>query len=68
MDYLGACNWCGKDFDEWDEQQNIRIHKRVGYGSDYDGAVIDIRLCCSCLDKIIGGCAIPPIVEDSPWE
>lgn len=57
------CNKCGKDFDMWDEQEDFSIHRHCGYGSKYDGSIINLDLCCDCFDEFISSCAISPIVE-----
>ena len=59
------CNLCGSLLDEWDEQQNLFIHKKLGYGSSYDGDEIRLQLCCNCFDGIVGLCAVSPIVEEA---
>ncbi len=51
-----VCDLCGKELDFWDEQENYSIHKEVGYGSKYDGEVIDLRFCCGCFDKLVDQC------------
>ena len=62
------CNHCGKKFDIWDEQEGLRIHKTIGYGSIYDGDELNLRICCECMDKIIGECKISPIETDGQEE
>lgn len=57
------CNCCGKKFTMWDIQENISIHKTMGYGSDYDGEEIEIDFCVECFDKIVERCVISPIVK-----
>ena len=60
-----VCNMCGKTFDIWDTQEDFSLHREVGYGSKYDGSVINLDLCCECMDKLIDNiskkCAISPI-------
>jgi len=60
------CNVCGKEFNQWDEVENLGIHMRIGYGSKYDGDEIDLDMCCSCfdtwMDEFISQCSIDPIV------
>lgn len=58
------CNFCSKEFDEWDELSDFTIHKKIGYGSHYDGEEVCLRLCCDCFDRIVGGCMINPILGD----
>jgi len=61
------CNICGKIFDQWDEQEDFGLHCNVGYGSTYDGDLIDLDMCCDCFDKLIDDlrpkCVIDPITE-----
>ena len=56
-----VCNFCGKELDIWDEQEDFTINKTLGYGTIYDGNNLHIRLCCSCAEKIINDCKISPI-------
>lgn len=58
-----VCNMCGRELDFFDRQQEFVIHKHIGYGSIYDGDVVDIHLCCECFDKIVAECEISPIKE-----
>lgn len=63
-----VCNICGKDFDEWDEQEDFSIHRHAGYGSEFDGDHIDLDMCCACFDKlmntyILPKCAISPLTD-----
>ena len=30
------CNVCGKEFDMWDEQEDLGLHTRFGYGTKFD--------------------------------
>lgn len=64
------CNVCGKTFTDYDEQEHIGLHTKLGYGSEYDGEVIDLDVCCECfdkmLDKLVSQCKINPI--QSPKE
>lgn len=60
------CNICGRKMDFWDIQEDNKIHKTAGYGSKYDGEKIELHFCCDCLDKIIDGCAISPVVSGRP--
>ena len=50
----------------WDTQENFGFHHHVGYGSEFDGEVINLDLCCECFDKlmkkhILPNCRISPI-------
>lgn len=59
------CNVCGKEFDMWDEQEDLGLHTRFGYGTKFDGDSIDLDICCNCFDKLmdkfIPMCKINPI-------
>ena len=57
------CSLCGKELDDWDIHNDVHIHKRLGYGSIHDGAMLDLRLCCDCLDKLIYMCRVSPIMD-----
>ena len=61
------CNVCGKEFDMWDEQEELGLHTRFGYGTTFDGDRIDLDICCDCFDKLmdkfIPMCKINPITE-----
>ncbi len=59
------CNGCGRELDFWDLQQNFTIHKRVEYGSIYDGSLVDLRLCCECFDSLVQACAVLPIHSEA---
>lgn len=54
------CTLCGKAMDEFDENQNLTIHTRLGYGSVHDGDLVHIRLCCDCIDSLIDDCVLDP--------
>ena len=56
------CDFCGKDFDNMDAQENFSIsHYNIGYGSCFDGLSIDVNLCCGCFDKMMGSYVIPKL-------
>lgn len=38
------CNVCGKEFDMWDEQEDLGLHTRFGYGTKFDGDSIDLDM------------------------
>lgn len=59
-----TCSLCGKEFDEWDEQEDFSIHRRIGYGSRYDGCELRLDLCCRCLDALIDKCVLSPVEEN----
>lgn len=60
-----TCNRCGKELDIWDKQERFSIHTRLGYGTKYDGDILEINLCCSCMEKLIDECVISPIKENT---
>lgn len=55
------CNLCGKELDMWDMQEDFRIRRKFGYGTQYDGDDLDLRLCCSCMEMLISECVVSPI-------
>lgn len=58
------CNRCGRALDTWDLQEEFVIDKDyLGYGTIYDGDSMHLQLCCSCLEHLVGECAIDPITE-----
>lgn len=65
------CNMCGKDFDDWDEQESFHMDYHVGYGSKYDGSVIKADFCCDCFDRImdvlVEKCKYSPIQESGVY-
>lgn len=58
------CSLCGKHFNEFDEQQKAEIHTKLQYGSAYDGGYLDLHICSTCLDMLIGQCAICPVTDE----
>lgn len=57
------CNKCGKQFDQWDMQEDYSIHRQAGYGSSHDGDFIDLDLCCDCMEELIKSCKISPVTH-----
>lgn len=58
------CNVCGGILDECDLYCDFRINKEsIGYGSEFDGDAVDMRLCCDCFDAMIEACAVWPIID-----
>lgn len=53
------CNVCGCEFDEWDEQEDFSLERRIGYGSTHDGEVIRLDMCCRCFDEFVDTYLIP---------
>lgn len=60
---FGYCNKCGVALDEWDARGDYAMRRALGYGSRYDGKDVDIRLCCLCMDELIGACVRSPLVN-----
>ena len=59
-----VCNYCGKELDIFDKQENFVIHnQQIGYGSVHDGDSAYLRLCCDCFDKLVSECKVNPIIE-----
>lgn len=57
------CNRCGKRFDMWDELNGFESEARLGFGSKYDGDILQLDLCCACMDALIEECRISPLVS-----
>ena len=59
-----VCNYCGKELDLFDLQEDFSIHRQhIGYGSIHDGDNVDLQLCCDCFDKLVSECNVSPIEE-----
>lgn len=59
-----VCSMCGKELDEFDLQENFSFKRYIGYGSRFDMHFLDVRLCCSCMDKIFD--TILPMFKINP--
>lgn len=59
-----VCSCCGKPLDVFDLQQDFTIHRKVEYGSVYDGCEIELRFCCNCFDSLVKRCRVTPIVNE----
>ena len=54
-----VCNYCGKELDLFDLQEDFSIHRQhIGYGSIHDGDNVDLQLCCDCFDKLVSECNV----------
>lgn len=62
-----TCNKCGKEFDFWDEQEAFSLHRELGYGTKYDGAKLELDLCCKCMDELIESCKVNPVVDEAKY-
>lgn len=60
------CSKCGADIDDYDG--GIVVNQKMGYGSDFDGTFILMKLCCKCSDKLIKGCKLQVAFDDPPTE
>lgn len=62
------CNICGKEFNEWDYQENYSLHTKIGFGSKHDGETLALDICTECMDKLIDSCKISPVyeIEEAP--
>ena len=60
MQTKGVCNRCGSALDVFDMQQDFTLHKKIQYGSVYDGATVHLQLCCHCFDMLVDACAVDP--------
>lgn len=60
-----VCNRCGRELDFFDQQEDFTIHKKIGYGSIYDGCTVHYQLCCDCFDKAVAESAVSPIKEEA---
>ena len=58
-----VCNKCGKPFDIWDKQENFQIYRNLGDGTKYDGSKLELNLCCNCMEELVDGCWINPIID-----
>lgn len=57
------CNLCGNTFDMYDLHEGYGIKRKLGYGATHDGSFVIINICCSCMQKMIDECAIPPFAS-----
>ena len=58
------CNKCGKKFDKYDELENYSYKRKMGYGTIYDGMMLDLHICCDCMEEFISSCKVVPVQED----
>lgn len=58
-DKVKLCNICGREFDFFDEQQNIKIEYYMKYGSSFDGTKVSCRMCIECFDKFVNEYLVP---------
>lgn len=62
------CNKCGKKFDMWDESEGYGFHRKLGYGTIYDGMTLKLNLCCSCMESLIAACSVSPFEGEETEE
>lgn len=61
-----VCNCCGKELGDYDQDYDYTFVVRMGYGTSHDLEYAEIHMCCACLDKLVEGCAVNPIVGE--WD
>lgn len=59
-----VCNLCGKELEFFDLQNDFTIHRKVQYGSIYDGYTVNLKLCCDCFDDLVQQCKVNPMSEE----
>lgn len=57
------CNKCGKKIDNYHVFIGLTATNSLGYGSKYDGDLLQLDLCTDCMDELIDACAITPVEE-----
>jgi len=66
------CNWCKKPLYRKDISGGVSLHKEMGYGSQFDGQLLDLDLCPECSDKFVkmieNQCKISMLVDDGSTE
>ena len=55
------CNMCGRKLDLIDLRCGFSLYERMGYGTKYDGDMLDLHLCCECIESLIEECVLSPI-------
>lgn len=78
VDFKRVCNFCKKQFDQYDTELDFGFDMILPYGSEHDMAHLRLDVCSHCFDKmmddyIIPNCQINPLVEvmdedEVPWE
>ena len=66
MQRVRRCNRCGRKLTVYDEELGFAVHTKMGYGSDYDGEIVELVLCCDCADDIIAECIVSPLEGGGP--
>lgn len=62
------CNICGKEFDEFDQNNGCVFLSRMCYGSKYDGKSIVLDMCVDCADNLIESCKIKPFTDHERFD
>lgn len=57
------CNICGEELSEIDKVADFSIERLLGYGTVYDGEILDMHICCACMERLINSCAIDPVIH-----
>lgn len=63
-----VCNLCGDKLRLCDLRNRFVIDRQISYGSEYNGSRVVLRMCCSCFDRLVEGCAITPIDQTKTGE
>lgn len=58
------CNICGTKMELHDIYADFTIHKLLGYGTEFDGDLLDLHICNDCMSKLIHKCVVSPIIEN----
>lgn len=58
-----VCNKCGKPLDIWDKQEDFSLVRKLGYGTAYDGEILELQVCCDCMETFITECVVSPVRE-----
>jgi hypothetical protein len=56
-----VCNICGQVIDHTNQFEGFRLNSKVGYGSVYDGEILELHVCSDCMDRLIDTCKVHPI-------
>ena len=60
------CNLCGREMDFADAVADFKLYKYLGYGTKYDGDLLDMKICCKCMERLIDACAKSPVTNVNP--
>lgn len=64
-----TCSMCGNAFNFWDQNQDFRVDRCIGFGSRYDLCRLQLNLCIECFDKVLDWllpqCKLNPLTDCS---